>query len=465
MSAKDERARHDEYGRGYSDDNEHDQHAGNGIVNHGPSGNSGPEESGVPDTDGRSADRPSGASPRSSSPSGAAGQPESSAEPTRSAEPAPSASAEPASSVHSAPSVRSAPSARSDADAAGPEPGDTGGFGADGLALGALGSDELALRRLLHQAVEEIEPTDGTLDHLRRAVPARRARKRQAVVGMAAAALFIGTAVPALIHVSNSTGPNADPSIAANASQTQGGANEGKQDGTGGGSGGSSGKDSDKGKDDKTDKPDKGKGGSGGTTGTEPSASAANVPACTSLQLGSASGSAGSPDANGAVYGSFRVTNVSAASCTVSGDGSVVLAAQGAASPSAIGTALHATGDAAAGLPDQSTYAAALVLQPGSAYEVAFAWVPSSTCPTTGGSTGGGEPSPDPTPTATTGASGGTTSEGTSGVSSQLMKEDGTADGSVVVSYSAEGGGPTASTTVSNACAGTVYRTGVLAGS
>ncbi|MEV2197677.1 hypothetical protein AB0I02_42890 [Streptomyces phaeochromogenes] len=450
MSAKDERARHDEYGRGYSDDNEHDQHAGNGIVNHGASENSGPEESGVSDTDGRSADHPSGASPRppqSSSPSGAAGRSD--------------------PSVHSTRSAQSDPSGHSDtdADAAGPESGDSGGFGADGLALGALGSDELALRRLLHQAVEEIEPTDGTLDHLRRAVPARRARKRQAVVGMAAAALFIGTAVPALIHVSNSTGPNADPSMAGNASQTQGGANEGKQAGAGGGSGGSSGQDSDKGKGDKTDKPDKGKGGNGGTAGAQPSASAANVPACTSLQLGSASGSAGSPDANGAVYGTFRVTNVSAATCTVSGDGSVALAAQGAASPSAIGTALHATGDAAAGLPDQSTYAAALVLQPGSAYEVEFAWVPSSTCPTTGGSTGGGEPTPDPTPTGSTGDSGGTASEGTSGVGSQLMKEDGAADGSVVVSYSAEGGGPTVSTTVSNACAGTVYRTGVLAGS
>jgi hypothetical protein len=105
---------------------------------------------------------------------------------------------------------------------------------------------------------------------------------------MAAAALFIGTAVPALIHVSNSTGPNADPSIAANASQTQGGTNEGKQAGTGGGSGGSSGKDNDKDKGDKTDKPDKGNGSSGSTAGAQPSASAANVPACTSMQLGSA---------------------------------------------------------------------------------------------------------------------------------------------------------------------------------
>ncbi|MEU5341503.1 hypothetical protein AB0H18_11825 [Streptomyces sp. NPDC020766] len=450
MSAKDERARHDEYGRGYGDDNEHDQHAGNGIVNHGPSGNSGPEESGVSDTDGRSADRPSGASPRSSHPASPTGVP-----------------GRPDPVDQSDPGVRSTPSDQSDQSdveaVAGPESGDSGGFGADGLAPGVLGSDELALRRLLHQAVEEIEPTDGTLDHLRRAVPARRARKRQAVVGMAAAALFIGTAVPALIHVSNSTGPNADPSIAANASQTQGGTNEGKQAGTGGGSGGPSGKDNDKDKGGKTDKPDKGKGSSSGTTGAEPSASSANVPACTSMQLGGATGSAGSPDASGAVYGSFRVTNVSTASCTVSGDGSVALAAQGAASPSSIGTALHATGDAAAGLPDQSTYAAALVLSPGSAYEVEFAWVPSSTCPTTG-DTGGGEPSPDPSPSVSTGASGGTASEGSSGVSSQLMQEDGVADGSVLVSYSAEGGGPTVSTTVSNACAGTVYRTGVLGG-
>ena len=44
------------------------------------------------------------------------------------------------------------------------------------------------------------------------------------------------------------------------------------------------------------------------------------------------------------------------------------------------------------------------------------------------------------------------------------MKEDGVVDGSVVVSYASEGGAPTVSTTVSNACAGTVYRTGVLAG-
>lgn len=155
--------------------------------------------------------------------------------------------------------------------------GQPGEPGTADLGTEALAPDELALRRLLHQAVEEIEPTDGTLEHLRRAVPARRARKRQALVGMAAAALFIGTAVPALIHVSNASGSNADPSIAGNSSQAQGGAGQGKNpDGgestAGGGSGTSKGHD----KKDPTGAPDKNKDASTGaaTGGPDPSASA-----------------------------------------------------------------------------------------------------------------------------------------------------------------------------------------------
>jgi hypothetical protein len=405
--------------------------------------------------------------------------------------------------VNHGPSENSGPeeSGFSDKDAAGPEPVGSGGLGTQGLGavglgadglggdglggdgfggdmfgLDSLGSDELALRRLMHQAVEEIEPTDGTLEHLRRAVPARRARKRQAIVGMAAAALFVGTAVPAFVHVSNSTGSDADPSIVgSSSSQTQGGPDEGQEDGGGSSSGGSSGKAEDKGKDDKKDEPEKGKGGtSDGTAGTPPTGSAADAPACTAVQLGSASGTVDAPDAGGAVYGTFRIANVSAASCTLAGDGSVSPTAQGAADQAKLGTAFHTAGDAAAALPDPSAYTASLVLQPGAAYEVKFAWVPSEACPTTGGNggngntggnSGGGDPSPpDPTPTDNaTGDSGGTTSEGTTGVTPQLMRED-VADGSVVVSYSAEGGAPTASATVPNACAGTIYRTGALAG-
>ncbi|MFE4548619.1 hypothetical protein [Streptomyces sp. NPDC056785] len=341
--------------------------------------------------------------------------------------------------------------------------GQPGEPGTADLGTEALGADELALRRLLHQAVEEIEPTDGTLEHLRRAVPARRARKRQALVGMAAAALFIGTAVPALIHVSNASGSNADPSIAGNSSQAQGGAGQGKNpDGgestAGGGSGTSKGHD----KKNPTGAPDKNKDASTGaaTGGPDPSASAPPAPPCTGAQL-SATGTVGVPDAAGAVYGSFSVSNVSGISCTVSGAGVVSTLPQGAADSSKISVVTHVAGDAATGLPDPSTGVASLVLQPSVSYVVKFAWVPSETCPTTGG----GDPSPDPSSTEGATTVGGTgTDTGGTGTSAQLLREDGVADGSVTVSYATDTGAST-SATVTGACAGTVYRTGILAAS
>jgi hypothetical protein len=333
-----------------------------------------------------------------------------------------------------------------------------------------LGSDELALRRMLHQAVRDIEPRDGTLEHLRRAVPARRARKRQAVVGMAAAALFIGTAIPALVHVSNATGSDADPSIAGQASQAQGGTGRGKgPDGGSSGQAGGSGATKEQGKEGQKGKEEKGKGATSGATGASgPSPSTQSAPACTAAQLGQATATAGAPDSTGTVYGTFRVTNVSTTSCTVSGSGSVATVAQGAADPTKISVVTHVAGDAATGLPDPSQDLTSVVLKPGAAFEVKFAWVPSATCPTTGGTTGGGGggASPDPTPSATNSAGGGSTSPDSSGTAPQLMTEDGgTADGSVTVSHTPETGSPTSSTTIPNACAGVVYRTGLLSGS
>ncbi|MFD3499903.1 hypothetical protein ACFWWT_17790 [Streptomyces sp. NPDC058676] len=343
--------------------------------------------------------------------------------------------------------------------------------GPDDQSSTGLDSDELALRSLLHQAVQEIEPSDGTLDHLRKAVPARRARKRQAVVGMAAAALFIGTAIPALVHVSNSTGADADPSMAGHYSQAQGGAGEGKgPDGGESTSGGSAGKTEDKGKGEQKEQ-DKGKGtgsSTGASSGADPSAtSAAGVPVCTTAELGSTTQTVDAPDSVGAVYGTFHITNTSAISCSVNGPGTVTPTPQGAADAAKITTARHVAGDAAASLPDPALEAASLVLKPGAAYDVKFAWVPSETCPTTGDTTGGdtGNPTPDPTPTDDTATDGGTTTGGDTGTSTQLLTEDGTADGSVVVTNTAEGGAPSISAVVSNACAGTVYWTGVLAGS
>lgn len=330
--------------------------------------------------------------------------------------------------------------------------------GQDGPGDEGFGSDELALRRLLHQAVDTIEPTDGTLAHLRRAVPARRARKRQALVGMAAAALFMGTAIPAAVHVSNSTGSNADPSIVGNGSAAQGGANQGKGSGGGDGkkSGGPAGTVKDKGTGGPTEKPGKGKGaGSGAVTGgADPSASALSAAACTAAQLGGASGTAAGPDAAGAVYGSFTVSNISTTACTVTGSGTFDAAARGAADQAKIGVATHVVGDAAPGLPDPSAEVSSLVLQPGGSYVVKFAWVPSETCPSI-------PPSPDPTPTEGGTDTGGTTA-GEGATAPQLLTEDGVQDGSVQVSSTAATGSAAASVIVPNACAGTVVHTGIL---
>ncbi|MFK0158344.1 hypothetical protein ACIQVK_40540 [Streptomyces sp. NPDC090493] len=350
------------------------------------------------------------------------------------------------------------------------------GFGADAggpEALDGLDTDELALRRLLHSAVDDLAPRDGSLDHLRRAVPARRARKRQAVVGMAAAALFIGTAVPALVHVSNSGGTDPNTSMAGQASQAQGGATGGKNpdggSGTAGGSGGQAadqtpGGTKDGGKSEST----------GAVSGTKvvPTASAASsAPVCTSAQLGTPAATVGAPDSTGVVYGTFRVVNVSTTSCTVGGPGSVGVLAQGAADATKTAAARHVAGDAAAGLPDPTTELTGLVLAPGAAYEEKFGFVPSETCPTSGSSTGGstdtggtGGSTPSPSPSDGASSSAGTTTSGSDGTTTQLFTEDGgTADGSVAVSYTPQAGSPTGSATVTNACAGTVYWTGVLA--
>ncbi|MFJ2828982.1 hypothetical protein ACIPC1_15610 [Streptomyces sp. NPDC087263] len=341
----------------------------------------------------------------------------------------------------------------------GPDGPASGGLGSVGQDLEGFGSDEQVLRLLLRQAVQEIEPTDGTLDHLRRAVPVRRARKRQAVVGMAAAALFIGTAVPALLHVSNASGSNDNPYIAGSSSQTQGGSGEGKTaDGGERAVGGSSGTARDPGKGGTTSTPEASKdagseASTGGTDETVPSTLSA--PLCTAAQLGGATSSLGDPDSTGTVYGSFAVSNVSTTACAVSGAGSVGTATQGAADSAKVSVVNHVTGDAATGLPDPSTEVTSLVLQPGTSYVVRFAWVPSETCPITS------EPSPDPSPTGE-GTTGGTSTD-SGGASTQMVTEDGATDGSVTVSHTDQTGTATVATTISNACAGTVYRTGVLA--
>ncbi|WP_141662854.1 hypothetical protein [Streptomyces sp. Wb2n-11] len=368
---------------------------------------------------------------------------------------------------------------------------DAGTGGGPGTADGLGMSDELALRRMLRGAVEELEPSRDALEHLRKAVPARRARRRQAVVGMAAAALFVGTAVPAFVHVANSdSAADGRPSIAGHGRDTHGGT--GWEKGVDGGKGKrveekpsekelsreekkkqKKEKDARKGSSDAGESRSTGSGGGGG--GAEaPGSVPASTPTCGASQLSVVSAGTGTPDAEGKVYGTFRVVNVSEMQCTVAGRGSVYAQPMGAADPSRINVVDHTSGDAAAGLPDPSLETTGLLLEPDMAYEVKFAWVPTDSCPTT-------NPSPDPVPTdpgpdpgptggtedGSTGGIGGTGKESEteqSGMEPQLGTEDGgTADGSVSVSHTPEAGASSAAATVPNACAGTIYRTGVLA--
>ncbi|MEU8525169.1 hypothetical protein AB0C77_06140 [Streptomyces sp. NPDC048629] len=332
---------------------------------------------------------------------------------------------------------------------------------------GSHRGDEEALRRLLQGAVSDLEPSDGALDHLRRAVPARRARKRQAVVGIAAAVVLIGTAVPAFVHVASSGGVSDEHAInAGHGEQAQGGT--GAETGVEGGAKGNgtpSASTSPGGRDNPaTEKPRQsgsrtGNGSDAGAGDQVPASIPVSSPICRADQLGVTSAYAGGPDGEGKVYGTFRISNISGRDCRVSGAGSISFQTSGAADSAKISVVTHHAGDAADGLPDPSQESTPLLLKPDTAYEVKFAWVPSETCPTT-------NPSPTPTPPATdggTGSTGSTGTDGTDGALPQLVAEDGgLADGSVTVTHTPEAGAPGAQATVPNACAGTIYRTGVL---
>jgi hypothetical protein len=330
-------------------------------------------------------------------------------------------------------------------------------------------SEEEALRTLLRDAVQSIEASPDALDHLRRAIPARRQHRRQALAGAAAAVLLVGMAVPALIHVADTSSRTgaAPPNVASSHAASPG--EDGHTNYWAGG-------------------PTAGQGAPTATGGTgtkhesptddPPPATTAPVdsavpsaPDCSSVQLGQGSSSADAPDANGRVYGWFRVANVSGIPCTVPGSGQVQVLAEGAADPSRIQVVSHTPGDPAAGLPTAA--GGPVVLAPGDSYEVQFAWVPASDgpggCPTTP-TTPPTTPTPTDTPTepAATGGSTGSspdTSDG-NGASPQLGTGDAPTSpppGSVELNHTPAAGAPVVDgPVIQNACAGTIYTTSAI---
>ncbi|WP_310725211.1 hypothetical protein [Streptomyces sp. N2A] len=344
-----------------------------------------------------------------------------------------------------------------------------GGFG------GGFG-DEDDLRRLLQSSVDGLEPSPDALDHLRRAVPARRQRRRHAVVGAAAALLLGGTSIPAMLHVANLA--DGSPDRAANAANSQRAHDaDGRAHGEGteqagprptdqGGAKPGGGQPAGKGK--AREKNGTGHGPGAGTPAPDETMDVTS-PVCGRDQLGQGTSKVGPADANGRVYGAFRVVNTSATPCSVQGGGTVVVAsAQGSTNPDHIHVVDHTSGDEATGLPDPATTPDQLVLKPGQAYEVKFAWIPQAG----GGPTGCVNPGPSPTPDPSkdpgqspdAGATTGTDTGGQAGGDDGGAGGGGAASGGIVLSHTPEAGEPAATDAkIADACAGTVYRTEAVA--
>ncbi|MCX5195999.1 hypothetical protein OOK31_19225 [Streptomyces sp. NBC_00249] len=374
---------------------------------------------------------------------------------------------------------------------------------------GPAPGDEQALRSLLAGAVQGLEPCDGALERLRHAVPARRARKRQALVGAAAAALLAGTAIPAALHLSADQGASAERSTMAGHGQTQSGRTTGpsdpQQNGTGGFAeprpsrspgqgqetgGGAGTQPSPRASGSPSGGPVAGSSSAGASAGTGSGAASGaaghgplpplgaapgTTPGCTADQLGVAA-SARAPEADGKVFGAFKVTNVSVRGCVVTGPDTVTAASLDAPPPPAQGASgvtvtSHTAGDPASGLlPDPSAETPVLLLQPNTAYEVRFAWVPSAqSCPAATptasakpeqAETGG---SPAAPPAVQEGAA---ADSGEASAPPLISGGTGTAPAGVEVSHTPGtpvAGAPVTQATIPEACGGTVYRTGLIA--
>ncbi|MER5935058.1 hypothetical protein [Streptomyces sp. NPDC002054] len=388
--------------------------------------------------------------------------------------------------------------------AGGDEPGggEPGG-GVAGGGAGGVAAEELALRSMLQGAVGGLEPSEDALERLRVAVPRRRARKRQALIGASAMVVLAGAGIPTLLHLTGSPDQARDTAAVAghghdSAGQTGGLAGDpnlarpglGKSKSPKPSTKGKGGKDTEDGEAGES-KPDRGKGqpeppergsaATGGTSGSagassggtatgkgkgkrpKPPAAGAAAPACSAGQLGAVSDTR-TPDADGKVYGTFRVTNLSGQGCVVSGAGSLTVApAPGSPGQPLVPVVAHTEDDPATGLPPASAAAPSLMLTPNTAYEVQFAWVPATeSCPATTTTT--------TTPPAQTGAdTPGEPPAGATGSADGVTDSDPLDGGStpattgLEVTHTAEPGAPVAQTSIPSACgSGTIYATGVI---
>ena len=284
---------------------------------------------------------------------------------------------------------------------------------------------------------------------------------------MAAAALLLGTAIPALVHVSNAGGTDPNTAMAGQSELTQGTEGKGRtSDGATGDTRGTTG-------DDRARQGQRREG-----QARQEGRRRAGVRRCAPTPRRALPPAPPTAPRPSWVSRAARAAPTRAAWSTAA-SGSPTSPAPPARSPARVrsarrlsarptrpssSVAAHVSGDAASGLPDPSLTVSALVLQPGGAYAEKFAFVPSETCPvtgggttTTGGSATGGAPRPTPRPARTRARPAPRTPAARSARAPQLLTVDGPADGSVQVTYSAAAGARRLRPLVSNACAGTVY--------
>ncbi|SEQ02603.1 hypothetical protein [Streptomyces radiopugnans] len=285
------------------------------------------------------------------------------------------------------------------------------------------GLDERSLRLMLRGAVEDVAPAPDALERLHHAVPARRARRRQLTVGAAAAALVIGVATPALVqsgvitrvldgNTTNAASTHDRQEGAGAGGQSGDAANQGADQYSGGG-----------GREDAAGSRD-GSGRDGTASPETGDTLGPTSPSCLRSQIGDGGSTVSPADEEGHVYGAFRVTNTSDASCLVDGSDTVTATPEGAADPTGFSVVAHTSGGRASKLPDPQLEPGSFVLGPGQSYLVRFAWVPRE-----GGGTTGCPATPGPDPTApgdSSGGTGGTDSSGGSGGSGGTGDSGGT---------------------------------------
>ncbi|MEW1865239.1 hypothetical protein AB0399_33480 [Streptomyces sp. NPDC088194] len=324
--------------------------------------------------------------------------------------------------------------------------------------LDDLTSDEASLRALMHQAVDGLHASPDALEHLRRAVPLRRQRRRQAVLGAVAAVILVGLAVPAVVRVAGRSGHTTAAQVGVGSSYTVTPDAGGHRKGDAADPSGKA-----------THRPDKDRPPAGTPTGprSTPSGSGAPAPDCSSAQLGQGLSEADTPDADGRVYGWFRVANVSGTPCTVPSGGVIRAVAHGSAEQAAIQVVGHTQGDPATGLPAVMAETP-IVLGPGQDYEVAFAWVPTSgTTGCVATTTPPTSSTPTPSSTGSDGSDQGTDS-GSDSSSGNVQPAGGvpptSAPASVTLDHTPAAGAPVvAGPVIQGACAGTVYTTPPIA--